>query len=138
MNYFPGRIKLTMCWVKHIFQAKAIKVVDYSLIRRAHCNLKYGMENCSFSKMYLFTWGFILCSSLIFSDCSLIHFPHVQSVFQYCFGCEDNTTDTHSTDSTLELEVLKQKYRYFYCVALFLCYDGEASLQTCSWLIAVS
>ncbi|XP_006015374.1 transient receptor potential cation channel subfamily A member 1 [Alligator sinensis] len=33
------------------------------------------------------------------------------SVFQYCFGCEDNTTDTHSTDSTLELEVLKQKYR---------------------------
>uniref|UniRef100_A0A7M4FKT5 Transient receptor potential cation channel subfamily A member 1 n=1 Tax=Crocodylus porosus TaxID=8502 RepID=A0A7M4FKT5_CROPO len=33
------------------------------------------------------------------------------SVFQYCFGCEDNTIDTHSTDSTLELEVLKQKYR---------------------------
>nr|XP_038031426.1 transient receptor potential cation channel subfamily A member 1-like [Anas platyrhynchos] len=33
------------------------------------------------------------------------------SVFQYCFGCEDSTTDAQSTDTTLELEVLKQKYR---------------------------
>ncbi|NXO12235.1 TRPA1 protein, partial [Oriolus oriolus] len=33
------------------------------------------------------------------------------SVFQYCFGCEDSTTYTQSPDTTLELEVLKQKYR---------------------------
>lgn len=32
-------------------------------------------------------------------------------MFQYCFGCEDSTTDAQSTDTTLELEVLKQKYR---------------------------
>uniref|UniRef100_A0A8C6J698 Transient receptor potential cation channel subfamily A member 1 n=1 Tax=Melopsittacus undulatus TaxID=13146 RepID=A0A8C6J698_MELUD len=35
----------------------------------------------------------------------------VRCVFQYCFGCEDSTTDAQSTDTTLELEVLKQKYR---------------------------
>ncbi|XP_037983995.1 transient receptor potential cation channel subfamily A member 1 isoform X2 [Motacilla alba alba] len=33
------------------------------------------------------------------------------SVFQYCFGCEDSTTYAQSPDTTLELEVLKQKYR---------------------------
>ncbi|XP_077208275.1 transient receptor potential cation channel subfamily A member 1 isoform X1 [Paroedura picta] len=33
------------------------------------------------------------------------------SVFQYCFGCDDAAADTQSADTTLELEVLKQKYR---------------------------
>ncbi|KAL8182027.1 UNVERIFIED_CONTAM: hypothetical protein K2H54_040276 [Gekko kuhli] len=33
------------------------------------------------------------------------------SVFQYCFGCDDTAADTQSADKTLELEVLKQKYR---------------------------
>uniref|UniRef100_A0A8D0HGQ3 Transient receptor potential cation channel subfamily A member 1 n=1 Tax=Sphenodon punctatus TaxID=8508 RepID=A0A8D0HGQ3_SPHPU len=35
----------------------------------------------------------------------------IMSVFQYCFGYEDNTEDTKSVDTTLELEILKQKYR---------------------------
>ncbi|KFW88052.1 Transient receptor potential cation channel subfamily A member 1, partial [Manacus vitellinus] len=35
----------------------------------------------------------------------------VRCVFQYCFGCEDSTTYAQSPDTTLELEVLKQKYR---------------------------
>ncbi|XP_044279991.1 transient receptor potential cation channel subfamily A member 1 [Varanus komodoensis] len=33
------------------------------------------------------------------------------SVFQYCFGWDDTATDTQSADTSLELEVLKQKYR---------------------------
>ncbi|KAJ7338916.1 hypothetical protein JRQ81_012818 [Phrynocephalus forsythii] len=33
------------------------------------------------------------------------------SVFQYCFGCNYTATGTPSADSSLELEVLKQKYR---------------------------
>ncbi|XP_074843185.1 transient receptor potential cation channel subfamily A member 1 isoform X2 [Carettochelys insculpta] len=33
------------------------------------------------------------------------------SVFNYCFGCEDSVTDAQSTDTALELEILKQKYR---------------------------
>nr|XP_056710881.1 transient receptor potential cation channel subfamily A member 1 [Euleptes europaea] len=33
------------------------------------------------------------------------------SVFQYCFGCDDTATDTQSVDRTVEVEVLKQKYR---------------------------
>ncbi|XP_048363786.1 transient receptor potential cation channel subfamily A member 1 [Sphaerodactylus townsendi] len=33
------------------------------------------------------------------------------SVFQYCFGCDDTAADTQSADRTLELELLKQKYR---------------------------
>nr|XP_060631461.1 transient receptor potential cation channel subfamily A member 1 [Anolis sagrei ordinatus] len=33
------------------------------------------------------------------------------SVFQYCFGCDDRASDMPSADTSLELEVLKQKYR---------------------------
>uniref|UniRef100_A0A6J0V738 Transient receptor potential cation channel subfamily A member 1 n=1 Tax=Pogona vitticeps TaxID=103695 RepID=A0A6J0V738_9SAUR len=33
------------------------------------------------------------------------------SVFQYCFGCNSTATDAQNADSSLELEVLKQKYR---------------------------
>ncbi|XP_042320382.1 LOW QUALITY PROTEIN: transient receptor potential cation channel subfamily A member 1 [Sceloporus undulatus] len=33
------------------------------------------------------------------------------SVFQYCFGCDDRATDLQNADTSLELEVLKQKYR---------------------------
>ncbi|XP_061460813.1 transient receptor potential cation channel subfamily A member 1 [Rhineura floridana] len=33
------------------------------------------------------------------------------SVFQYWFGCDWKATDTQNPDSSLELEVLKQKYR---------------------------
>ncbi|XP_075776642.1 transient receptor potential cation channel subfamily A member 1 [Pelodiscus sinensis] len=33
------------------------------------------------------------------------------SVFNYCFGYEDSVTDAQSADTTLELEILKQKYR---------------------------
>ncbi|KAG8133687.1 hypothetical protein E2320_011453 [Naja naja] len=33
------------------------------------------------------------------------------SVFQYCFGWDNTAADTQSADTTLELEVLKQKYR---------------------------
>uniref|UniRef100_A0A670XMQ2 Transient receptor potential cation channel subfamily A member 1 n=1 Tax=Pseudonaja textilis TaxID=8673 RepID=A0A670XMQ2_PSETE len=33
------------------------------------------------------------------------------SVFQYCFGWDNIAADTQSADTTLELEVLKQKYR---------------------------
>ncbi|XP_053105352.1 transient receptor potential cation channel subfamily A member 1 [Hemicordylus capensis] len=33
------------------------------------------------------------------------------SVFQYCFGCDDTATDNQNADKSLELEVLKQKYR---------------------------
>ncbi|KAM9163470.1 LOW QUALITY PROTEIN: transient receptor potential cation channel subfamily A member 1 [Pangshura tecta] len=33
------------------------------------------------------------------------------SVFNYCFGYEDSVTDAQNADTTLELEILKQKYR---------------------------
>ncbi|XP_058032168.1 transient receptor potential cation channel subfamily A member 1 [Ahaetulla prasina] len=33
------------------------------------------------------------------------------TVFQYCFGWDNTAADTQSADTTLELEVLKQKYR---------------------------
>uniref|UniRef100_A0A8D0C5L2 Transient receptor potential cation channel subfamily A member 1 n=1 Tax=Salvator merianae TaxID=96440 RepID=A0A8D0C5L2_SALMN len=33
------------------------------------------------------------------------------SVFQYCFGCDFIGTDAQSSDTALELEVMKQKYR---------------------------
>ncbi|XP_013908594.1 PREDICTED: transient receptor potential cation channel subfamily A member 1 [Thamnophis sirtalis] len=33
------------------------------------------------------------------------------SVFHYCFGWDNTAADTQSADTTLELEVLKQKYR---------------------------